>query len=546
MGLRARHDAASIASVLLALTVLDAASGAAGAMTPKTARPLMRSARPDFVQTTAAGDRMRELPAVRLRRGAALSPIVVRVHADEPRQRIEGIGGSLTEASAHVLAQLPQARRDSVLDLFFGPTGADLTMARTHVGSCDFTVAGRYSYAEAAGDTTLERFSIAPDLAGFAGARDSTYDVLPLIHDAMLRRPGLKLIASPWTAPPWMKDNGDYYTKGRRGGRLLPQHHATFARYMRRYVDAYAAAGVPVWGVTPVNEPLGVGGQWESMDMSAEELRDYIAGSLGPALSGTGVRILQYDQNRDAQAMRYARAALGDPECAKYVWGTAVHWYSATNSACTGVLDSLRAFAPDKPVVHSEGCIDGIGSATNSPGGRFLGWREDSWWWREEATDWGWDWASPEEKPNHPRYAPVHRYARDLIDGLAHGLAGWIDWNIVLDSRGGPNHADNRCAAPVMIDTATGTVYETPLLPVIAHVSRYVRPGDQVLRTDAVTPGLDPDDLHAVAVRSSGDGRISVIVLNTSAAPLTYAIQVGARHATVTIPANALQTIRLK
>jgi glucosylceramidase len=500
--------------------------------------------RADFVQSSAAGDRLRPLPSPHFSRGRATESVTVRVELQRPRQTVLGIGGALTEASAYVLAQLPRAARDSVVAGFFGPTGADYTLARTHVGACDFTLHGNYSYDDTRGDTALAHFSIAHDERGFDTARDPRYALMPLLRDALARQPALKIVASPWTAPAWMKDNDAFYVQGHGGGHLQPQYYDTFARYMGGYVADCAAAGVPIWAVTPENEPLGVGGQWESMEMSPEELRDYIAYHLGPALAPTGVRILQYDQNRGDDAVRYSRATLGDAACGRQVYGTAVHWYNTTNSACTATLDALHALAPDKPVLHTEGCIDALGSKTNSPDGKFLGWRNDAWWWSPVATDWGWDWAPAADKPLHPRYTPVHRYARDLIDGLNHWLAGWIDWNAVLDSRGGPNHVDNRCAAPVMVDTAAGDVYVTPLFDTIAHFSRYIRPGDRVLASRVSASHLGADDFRAVAVLDATGEHLVVVALNTSGSPISWGIEVGHRHVSVSIPANALQTLR--
>lgn len=499
-----------------------------------------------FVQSSAAGERLHVLPALHFTPGRATARVTLRVDLARPRQEILGIGSSLTEASASVLAQLPRDPRDSVLAGLFGPTGADFTMSRTHIGACDFTVHGNWSHDDVRGDTALAHFSLAHDTRGFPGARDTAYALQSLLRDAIARQPALRIVASPWTAPSWMKDNDRFYVQGQGGGHLLPQYQETFARYTAKYVAACRDAGIPIWAVTPENEPLGVGGQWESMEMSADELRDYIGYHLGPTLAPLGVRVLQYDQNRGGEAVRYSRAALHDARCSRAVWGTAVHWYDATNTASTATLDAIHALAPDKPIVHTEGCIDALGSKTNSPGGHFLGWQNDAWWWSPLATDWGWDWAPAADKPRHPRYAPVHRYARDLIDGMNHWLAGWIDWNAVLDSRGGPNHVDNRCGAPIMVDTASGDVYVTPVYVTLAHFSRYVRPGDHVLASRLSAPGLGADDFHALAVLDAAGEHLTVVTLNTSASPIQWAIEVGRRHVVVHIPANALQTLRFE
>jgi len=530
----------------LAILLAVAGTPAWGAL-PDDLPPLFGRALADCVQTSAAGDRFRPLPPLRFVKGSAQDGILVRVNLKAPRQTLEGLGGALTESSAYVLAHLGRTRREALLERCFGPQGARFTLTRTPIGACDFSVRGRFSYDDVPGDVALQHFSIAPDQRGFPGAQDPTYALLPLIKDALTREPRLKLVASPWTAPAWMKDNQDWYGKG-VGGTLLPEHNDTFARYMAAYLKAYRAEGVPVWAVTPINEPLGNSGQWESMEFTATGLRTYVRDHLGPVLSRQGlghVKVLQFDHNRDAQALRFARTLLGDPATARYLWGTGVHWYSSTNSARTEVLDELHRRFPAKVLLHTEGCIDGIGTADNAPGGAFAGWQNDAWWWTASATDWGFHWAPAEEKADHPRYAPVHRYARDLIQGLNHWLVGWIDWNLVLDRQGGPNHVNNFCAAPLMVDTATEEVHVTPLYYVLAHFSRYLQPGDRITQVTTVTPGLGADDFHATAALSRDGQHLVVIAFNKTARALPYRIQVGRHQAALSIPANALQTLRI-
>lgn len=500
----------------------------------------------ELLRSTAAGERLVTHAAPRFRKGRAKGA-VIEVRPGRPLQEVVGIGGALTEASAYVLAHLPEPTRRALLDRCFGPGGADLSMARIPIGACDFSVEGRWSYADVPGDTALVHFSLAPDRKGWAQAKDPGYALLPLVQDALRRRPDLRLVASPWTAPAWMKDNGDWYGAG-RGGKLKPEHFDTFARYTVKYVQSMVAEGIRLWGLTPLNEPEGNGGQWESMEFQPEAMRDYIGGHLGPRLAEAGlggVKVLAFDHNRDAAALRHADAVLGDPKAARFVWGTALHWYSTTNSACPEVLDALRDRFPSKPLVHTEGCIDGIGTPDSSPGGRFLGWQNPRWWWEEAATDWGYYWASAAEKPAHPKYAPVDRYARDLIQGLNHGLSGWIDWNLVLDRQGGPNHVKNFCAAPLMADPATGEVCVTPLWDVLCHFSPDLQPGSRVVQVGVTVPGCAPDDLHATAALSPDGRRLAVFIFNRSAREIRCRLQVGGNHASLVLPPRSLQTLRL-
>ena len=169
----------------------------------------------------------------------------------------------------------------------------------------------------------------------------------------------------------------------------------------------------------------------------------------------------------------------------------------------------------------------------------------DSWWWNDNATDWAYSatWAPNVE--DHPIYTPVHRYARNIIVSLDHWMAGWIDWNVVLDSNGGPNHVGNFCGAPIMIDTESGEVYYTPVFYVLAQFSRTIRPGDTAVRTSRVLHELGDDDLHASAAVSP-QGLLSVQLLNTTRTAIRFNLQVGGDFAELDIPANAVQTVRVQ
>lgn len=523
----------------------------------------------EILVTSARGDRLALQANVPFRDGIA-SGTVVSVFPDSLRQVIDGIGTSFTESSAFVLAHLEPSRRREVMERIFGAAGADFTLTRTHIGSCDFSVAGKYSYAAKSGDRSLKHFTIAPDLEGFdparwAGVKDARYDLLPMIQEAQaIKRAGpdstLRIIASAWTAPPWMKDNDTWYIPGSpenkwqgSGGSLKAKYLATYADYLVRYLDAYRDAGVPIWGLTPVNEPNGNGGNWESMNFSPESQRDFIRNQLGPRLFDQGhrdVKLLVYDQNRD-DLERWADTILSDRLAASYSWGTAIHWYESTFKVYEDALERVHARFPDKALVHTEGCIDNLGNKagggiTDPAGYEESGWfQNDAFWWRPNATDWAYTatWAGP-GAADHPVYTPVHRYARNIIVSLDHWVSGWVDWNIVLDRQGGPNHVGNFCGAPIMIDTATQEVYYTPIFSVLEQFSRTIRPGDRAVATHRALAGLDADALHACATLS-GAGVLSVQLLNTTPEALPYALQIGGHYATVEIPANAVQTVRV-
>jgi len=320
-----------------------------------------------------------------------------------------------------------------------------------------------------------------------------------------------------------------------------------------RYLDVYASAGVDIWGLTPVNEPNGNEGSWESMHFTPESQNAFIKHHLGPALHANGhedVRLLIYDQNRD-HLEQWTDVILGDPETARYVFGTAVHWYSSTYKVYEDAIERVRNKFPNFAIVHTEGTIDDLGKP--APGGiadpeRFTesGWfGNDAFWWNANATDWAYSAAWAPNAEDHPVYTPVHRYARNIIVSLDHGMAGWIDWNVVLDRNGGPNHVGNFCGAPIMIDTDTGEIYYTPVYWVLAQLSRTIRPGDTAVQTERRLDNLDPDALHASAA-VDGEGMLSVQLLNTTKSPIRIGLQIGTRFAEVDMPANAVQTVRVR
>jgi glucosylceramidase len=522
----------------------------------------------EILVTSEAGDRIANKENVSFTKGVAVGTVIT-IEPEQVKQSLLGIGSSFTESSAFVLAHLDEDQRQEVMDRIYGERGANFSMARTTIGSTDFSVTGKFSYAAVDGDSDLQHFSIEVDRDGFSraeypGIRDESYDLLPMIHEALaIKRsqpdPSLGIVASAWTAPPWMKDIEDWYIGGTpetfgegTGGRLKEQYVGVYADYLVKYLDAYRAEGVEIWGLTPVNEPHGNSGQWESMHFTPETQRDFIKSELGPKLRSSAhrdVRLLIYDQNRDDME-HWADVILGDPEAAQYVYGTAVHWYASTYKVFEEAIAAVRERFPGFEVIHTEGTIDNLGLA--APGGiadpeRFQesGWFDnDAFWWNENATDWAYtaSWAPNAE--DHPAYTPVHRYARNIIVSLNHGMAGWIDWNVVLDRHGGPNHVGNLCGAPIMIDTDTSQVYYTPVYYVLAQLSRTIRPGDRAVHTDRRLGGLGEDDLHASAAVNN-DGLLSVQLLNTTKKPITYGLQIGAQFAEVEIPANSIQTVRV-
>ena len=199
----------------------------------------------------------------------AKKTISIQVNPNHKFQTIIGFGGSFTEASAYLLNNISAANRKKILDAYFSENGANYSLTRTHIASCDFSL-NNYTYAKVENDVDLKHFNIADDKS----------DLIPMILDAQkISKAGFNIIASPWSAPPWMKDNKSFV-----GGKLLPGYYDAFALYFTKYLSAYQKEGINIWGVTVINEPHGNGNNWESTLFSPKEMTDFVQHHLGPTL----------------------------------------------------------------------------------------------------------------------------------------------------------------------------------------------------------------------------------------------------------------------
>jgi len=400
-------------------------------------------------------------------------------------QTVIGIGGALTDASAETFYKLPEDKQQEILTAYFDPqNGIGYTLGRTHINSCDFS-SESYTYVKE-GDTQLDSFDISHDLK---------YRI-PFIRAAMAKAGNhFTLFASPWSPPAWMKDNGDML----HGGKLKPEYYDSWARYYGKFIHAYEKEGVPIWGLTVQNEPAA-NQTWESCMYTAEEERDFVKNYLGPALRKAGLKdkkIIIWDHNR---ALMYQRASvvLDDPAAAKYVWGVGYHWYVGDNFEN---VKRVKEAYPQTHLLFTEGC--------NGP------------FDFSKINDWQWG----------------ELYARSMINDFNNGAEGWTDWNVLLDEKGGPNHVQNYCFAPIHADTKTGKLYYMNAYYYIGHFSKFVRSGARRIISSSST-----DELLTTAFLNP-DGKIAVVVLNLSDQAQTFNLCLGGKSAKNTSPAHSIITL---
>ncbi|HTX92575.1 MAG TPA: glycoside hydrolase family 30 beta sandwich domain-containing protein [Anaerolineales bacterium] len=408
----------------------------------------------------------------------------ILVDAGTRFQTIEGFGGAFTEAGANTFYKMSPEIRSEIINAYFDPVvGNKYTLCRTHINSCDFSL-GNYAYTEMPGDIELKHFSIERD----------RHQLIPMIKEAICKVDGtFKLMASPWSPPAWMKTNGQM----NHGGKLKPEYRQTWANYFVRYIQEYENEGIKIWGLTVQNEPLATQ-VWDSCIYTGEEERDFVRDYLGPALEQAGlldrIKLLIWDHNRD---MLYERAKVvyDDPAASRFVWGAAFHWYVGDH------FDNVRLTHeayPDKKLLFSEGCQEG--------------------------------------GPHYDDWEVGERYGQSMIHDLNHWTTAWIDWNLLLDQRGGPNHGGNYCSAPLMADYAKGSLYYHNSYYYIGQVTRFVRPGAQrIISTSTL------DELETAAFLNP-DGQIAVVVLNRADKSFDFAIKYNGQVAMTESPAHSIST----
>ena len=449
------------------------------------------------------GDRANLLAAQPPDALGAPDPTAPTIAVDPSRayQRIEGLGASITESSAHLLAHSPD--RDAIMRSLFDPRrGIGISYLRQPMGASDFVAGPHYTYDDVpAGQTDfgLRHFSIAHDRA----------EILPLLRQARALNPNLKIMATPWSPPAWMKTSDSLI-----GGRFKddPRVYEAYARYFVRFIQEYRHAGVPIDAITLQNEPQNRNPSgYPGMDLrDPEEAR--LAVAVGHKLRGAGLhtKILGYDHNwslhpndvgppDDPANPDYARSLLSDTAASKYLAGTAFHCYSGDPESQSALHDLF----PAKDIYFTEcsGIVSG-NPATTFPD-------------------------------------TLHWHTRFLTVGAIRNWAKTvITWNLALDPAGGPHNGGcDTCTGVVTVDPATGHATPEADYYVLGHVTRFIRPG--AVRVDSTVAG----NAWSVAFRNP-DGSLVLVVVNDDwgTTAQRFNVRAAGRSFSYELPAGAVAT----
>lgn len=410
----------------------------------------------------------------------------INVDASQRLQAMVGFGASLTDASAWLIQhKMSPSQRQALLQELFGRegNGLGLSFSRLTIGASDFS---RHHYslddpADGKPDPQLKHFSIEPN-------RD---DVVPVAKAALAINPQLHIMASPWSAPAWMKSGNSLIQ-----GTLKPEYYDAFARYLIKYVDAYAAEGIPIFALTVQSEPDYEPKDYPGMRLNAPARARFIGDHLGPLLAerATPVQIFDWDHNWDKP--HEPLGVLADAKANRYVSAVAWHCYGGDVSAQSPVHDAY----PDKDAYMTE-CSGGTWEPVRS-GGLTLQARQE------------------------------------VIQSVRHWARGVLFWNLALDENRGPQKGGcDTCRGVVTIDSRTGAVSRNDEYYALGHASRFVRQGARRIASSDTQ-----QDVDNVAFRNEDDGSRVLVVTNSAQQPRRIQVREGAHGFSYTLPARSLAT----
>lgn len=401
---------------------------------------------------------------------------IITVNPATTYQTIDGFGFSLTEGSAEVISSLTIYQQNLLMsELFDRSTGLGISVLRIGIGSTDLSSLA-YTYNETAGDVNMANFSLSgPDL---------TY-LIPVLKKALAINPDIKILATPWTAPRWMKSNGSWI-----GGSLKTTYYAAYANYFIKYFAAMKAQGINIWAITPQNEPEN-GSNEPSMLMSSAEQKTFINNYLGPAMSTagySGIKVIAFDHNCNNTA--YPIDVCNN---STYVDGAAFHLYAGDISALTTVKN-----ATGKNVYFTEQYTDGTGSFSGD-----LGW-----------------------------------HMQNVVIGSLNNYAkAVLEWNLANNSLYGPRLAGGctSCQGAITVTSST-TFARNVSYYIIGQISKFVKSG--AVRVGAACSNTG----YITSAFKNPDGTLAVLVYNSKSSAQSFKIVVGTQAFVYSIPASSAAT----
>jgi glucosylceramidase len=411
----------------------------------------------------------------------------IDVNEHQHFQQMDGFGAAVTDSSAWLMStQMSTSQRNTLMKRLFDPvSGIGISFVRIPMGASDFSVNGPYSYDDlplGQTDPTLSKFSI---------NHDTAY-IIPILKQALALNPSLKFMANPWSPPAWMKTNGSMFgTSNGHIGTLIPADYGPLAQYFVRFIQAYQAQGIPIYAITPQNEPGYAPDNYPGMIFSASDESNFIKNYLSPALNRADLhpRLIPYDHNWDNP--NYAKTLLGNPATNRDIAGISWHCYAGSST----VMSAIHDLFPTKDVYETE-CATGASVTPISTG--------------------------------------------DLLMQSVQNWAKTVElWNMALEANHGPHNGGcPDCLGVVTVDPNTGNVIYSNDYDLIGQFSKFVVPGAYHIGANAL------GSLTDVAFKNP-DGSKVVVAYNDGFRSRTFKVHWnGSQSFIYTLPAGAMVTFK--
>ena len=406
---------------------------------------------------------------------------VINIYPEIEYQEIIGFGGAFTQSSGYNFSRQSDENKSQIIKDYFSEAGLNYNMGRLPIGSCDFSPE-KYSYSNK------------EDLSDFSIEKDREY-IFPILNGAAEKRKDILFIASPWSPPAFMKNNNMLVL----GGKLKEENKNTWAEYIVKYILEYKANNIDINYLTVQNEP-NARQIWESCLYTPEEESEFIIKYLYPKFKENNIntKILIWDHNKD-NIFKRAKQELSSKEANEIIAGIGYHYYTGDHFEN---LQLVREKYCDKLLIHTEGCTG------------YSHFRE---------TD---------EIQNG------EIYGHDILGDLNAGANAYIDWNLLLDKRGGPNHKWNYCNSPIMINKK-GEINKNLTYYYIGHFSKYIKRGAKRIGFSRYT-----DKIEVTAIKNP-DNTIAVVLLNRSNESKVFNICINDQQIHDNLDSHAIVTLQI-
>lgn len=411
---------------------------------------------------------------------------IINLYPEITYQEWEGFGGAITESVGTLLNQMPESLSDQVIKDCFSRSGLNYRFIRTHIDSCDFSLSN-YSAVEDAEDEELNSFSLEHD----------DESIIPWIHKAITSCPEkVEIMLTPWSPPAYMKSNG----QKNGGGKLLKQFYGRWAEYICKYISEYKLREIPVSMLSVQNEPNAIQ-KWDSCIFTSEDEKCFLSDYLYPELKKKqidDIHIYIWDHNKERLFDRAIE--IIDEKTNDMVYGLAFHWYSGDHFDAIRLVKQLF---PDKRLLFSEGCIE-------------------------------YSHSSAKDELEHAQH-----YAHDIIGDMNAGMDTFLDWNIVLDEMGGPNHANNLCAAPIVFSSINVSLEKNLSYYYIQHFSKHISKGAVRFATTQYSNELE------ITAFINSDNSLAIVILNSQEKNITSYLRLNKNIMEVSFPQRSITTITI-